>query len=528
MEGMLNRHFLAFRNHKLITLQLILLIGISILLRLASLGYSNFQGDEIRALCRYSNFATPLQFITYLLGQRKGPLQFVITCGISLLDPRFSSEFTLRLPFAIANLMAVACLFLLVYHLFTLEIAIYSSFLFAVDGIFIAFARIVQYQSFTLLGGIAGLLCLILSLKYDKWRVPGLYLGFISVALSLLAHFDAAFFLPPMAVLVLHWWLSFRKEPDFTHLRMHLIAALALFTLLLAGFYLPYAMHLGSYQVNYWESRFNGSSTNFLQLFKFYNPGPVVWIGLAWILLGLTRIRNSLGWQLLLAWLLPPLIFMTIIFKDSLTHAYTYLLPLLIVAGIGVDVMVGWIRSLFRGRSLQFAQAVILVVFLIFSYLSYEVYIDHNPEYPWNPKRVLGMELEGQSSSNDALSAFGFPYSRQWRDIGRWFENLQTDNDVVLVTNERSEIAEFYLPSKVSDRPKYNLREFSDDIRAPHGLYILVVESPQSSRYRLWGLDLDKWREKFVPLHDFMNEDGERVASVYFLTQEQIEAAFHG
>jgi hypothetical protein len=518
---------LDFRKNIFIYLQIALLFGISLGLRFVNLGYSNLQGDEIRALCRYSDYATPVQFFTYLLEQRKGPAQFLITCVLSVFDPTFSSEFILRLPFAIANFLTVACLFLLVYRLYTLEIAIYTSFLFAVNGIFIAFARIVQYQSFTLLGGIAGILGLTLSLKYEKWRVPGLYLGFISVAFSLLAHFDAAFFIPPMAVLVLHWWLNFRDEPDFARLRIHLIAATALFTLLLAGFYLPYALRLSSFQVDYWQSRFNGDSTNFLQLFQFYNPGPMVWIGLAWVISGLTRIRNSLGWQILLAWFLPPLIFMTLIFKDSLTHAYTYLLPLLIVAGIGIDAMIGWIYSLIRGRSRQIAQAVVLAVFLIFSYINYEIYIDHDPEYPWAPKRVLGMELEEKSNSNSALSAFGFPYSRQWRDIGNWFENLQTDNDIVLVTNERSEIAEFYLPSKVIDRPKYNLREFSEDIRAPHGLYILIVQSPQTSRYQLWGLDLNEWHEKFVSLHDFTNEEGEIVASVYFLTQEQIEATFH-
>jgi hypothetical protein len=189
--------------------------------------------------------------------------------------------------------------------------------------------------------------------------------------------------------------------------------------------------------------------------------------------------------------------------------------------------MVGWIYSLFRGKSLQIAQVIVLAVVLIFSYISYEIYVDHNPEYPWSSKRVLGMEMAGYFSSLDTFAAFGFPYSREWRDIGRWFEDLRTDNDVVLVTNEKSEIADFYLPSKVKDRIKYSSRTFPGDVRAPHGLYILIVQKPQSSRYRLWGVDLDKWHEKFVSLHDFTNEEGEIVASVYFLTSQQIESEFH-
>jgi hypothetical protein len=298
---------------------------------------------------------------------------------------------------------------------------------------------------------------------------------------------------------------------------------MALFAFLVAGFYLAYALQLGPFQLNYWKNRFTGDSTNFLRLFQFYNSAPVLWIGLGWVVLGLTRVRNSLGWQVLLAWLLPPLIFMTLIFKESLTHSYTYLLPLVVVAGIGIDAMIGWMHSLFRGRSLQIAQAVVLSIFLIFSYLSYELFIDHDPEYPWSPKRVLGMQLDG----GFLTGTFGFPYSREWRDIGEWFDGLDNKEDVIVVTNEKRQFVSFYLPSQVGNRFRYSLPEFSDEIRAPHGLYLLIVQRPQSWMYQLWGLHLDEWHEKFVPLHDFVNAEGEVIASVYYLTQQQIEAEFH-
>jgi hypothetical protein len=520
---MMDRLLIELRDNKVIAIQFILLIGISLLLRFTGLGYSNFQGDEILTLCRFSDFETPGQFFEYLFGQRKGPVQFLVTCAFSLLDPTFSSEFALRLPFAIANLMALACLFIVVYRLFSLQIAIYSSFLFAVDGIFIAFARIVQYQSLVLLGGISGILGLLLALEDEKWKVSGLYVGFLAAAISLLAHFDAVFFLPPMALLILHWWLKFHNQPGFARLRLHLITAGTLSAVLVFGFYGAYILHLGPFQLNYWKNRFTGDTTNFLRLFQFYNPGPIWGVGLGWIALGLSRIRNSLNWQILLAWLLPPMIFMVLVFKESLTHAYTYLLPLMIVAGIGMDVMIGWIHSLFRGRSLRLAQTVVLSIFLFFSYLSYEVFIDHHPEYPWSPKRVLGMELKGGFVSG----TFGFPYSREWRDIGKWFANLQTEEDVIVVTNEKRQFVSFYLPAEVGNRFRYSLPEFSDEIRAPHGLYIVIVQKPQSWLYQLWGLHLDEWHERFTPLQDFFNEDGELVASVYFLKQEQINAEFH-
>jgi 4-amino-4-deoxy-L-arabinose transferase-like glycosyltransferase len=518
---MTNRFFMELRNHKWTALQILLLIGVSLVLRLAQLGYSNLQGDEILTLCRVSDFQSIGEFLGYLLGQRKGPVQYIITCAFSLFDPTFSSELAVRLPFAIANLLAVACFFVLVYRLFTLPIAIYASFLFAVNGIFIAFARIVQYQSFVILGGLVGILALTLALKYEKWKVPGLYLGFLAAALSLLAHFDAAFFLPPMAVFVLHWWLKFRGEPGFARLRIHLFAAVALFAVLVLAFYAVYFLRLTAFQLNYWEDRRVGDSTNIFRLFQFYNPGPMLWLCLGWAVLGLTRIRASLSWQILLAWILPPMIFMVLIFQDSRTHAYTYLLPLLIVAGIGVDAMLGWLPARLRGKTLQIAQAAVLGVFLIFSYISYEIFIDRSPEYPWYPKPVLGMQFDGGFVSG----TFGFPYSREWREIGRWFEELP-EQEVLLVTNEKRQFVEFYLPPKVRNRLRYVTDNVPKNVRAPDGLYILMVRAPQSWTYQLWGLNLDQWRETFVPVHEFVNDEGEVVASVYFLRPDQIEMEF--
>jgi 4-amino-4-deoxy-L-arabinose transferase-like glycosyltransferase len=518
----MNRLVTELRNDKLLALQLALLIAVSLLLRLPGLGYSNFQGDEILTLCRASDYETRGQFLGYLLEQRKGPVQFLITCAYSLVDPGFSSELALRLPFAIANLVALLCFFLVVRRLFTTQIAIYASFLFATNGIFIAFARIVQYQSFVLLGGVVGILALVLALQDERWKVAGLYLGFLAVAMSLLAHFDAASFLSSMAVLVLLWLRKFYRQPGFARLLAHLIAAAGISLVLVLAFYIEYAQHLGSYQLQYWENRFTGESTDILRLFQFYNPGPVLWIGLAWILLGLTRIRNTTGWQVALAWALPPLIFMSLIFKDSRTHAYTYILPLFVIAGVGVNEMINWIQKLLHERSSQLARTAVPVIFLMFAYISYGIFIDHDPEYPWYPKHVLGMELKG----GNLTGTFGFPYSRKWREIGKWFDELPKDRDVILATNEKRQFVSFYLPSNARNRVQYSAPGFPPDVRAPHGLYILIVHGPQSWMTRFWNLPLQAWHEQFVPLQDFVNEDGEIVASVYFLTQEQIERGF--
>ena len=99
---------------------------------------------------------------------------------------------------------------------------------------------------------------------------------------------------------------------------------------------------------------------------------------------------------------------------------------------------------------------------------------------------------------------------------------------MIVVTNEKRQFVSFYLPSEVGNRFKYSLPEFSDDIRAPRdGLYILLIDRPQSWMFQLWGLNLEQWREKFVPLHEFVNEKGQTIGAVYYLTQEQIDREFH-
>jgi hypothetical protein len=74
---------------------------------------------------------------------------------------------------------------------------------------------------------------------------------------------------------------------------------------------------------------------------------------------------------------------------------------------------------------------------------------------------------------------------------------------------------------------KYSEKGVPDEIKAANGIYILIIQGSQSWMEQLWGLPLDAWHEKFVPLKDFVNKEGKVVASVYYLTAEQIQSEFH-
>ena len=69
-------------------------------LRLRHLGYSDYQGDEIKALFRIAEGQSVSEF---LLTQRKGPVQFIVTYLLQIFDPSYESRLFIRLPFAIGR-----------------------------------------------------------------------------------------------------------------------------------------------------------------------------------------------------------------------------------------------------------------------------------------------------------------------------------------------------------------------------------------------------------------------------------------
>ncbi len=76
------KKYLSFRYIKE-NIFIIIVAIVSFVLRFINLRYSDFQGDEIKALY------LPLEnqsFFNYILDQRKGPIQFFITYLLKFLD----------------------------------------------------------------------------------------------------------------------------------------------------------------------------------------------------------------------------------------------------------------------------------------------------------------------------------------------------------------------------------------------------------------------------------------------------------
>src|SRR3989344_7879951 len=224
---------------------LVILFLITILPRFIGLGYSEFYGDETKAI--YWNKAVPAT--QFLLNQRKGPVQFLVVWFMEKVSGGFG-EFAIRLPFAVAGTLAVFVLYFVVRKWFNWRVAFIAAFLFSINGIFIAFSRTAQYQSFLWLFGFLA----IWAAQNKKFFFAGVFL-----ALGFLSHYDAVFFVVP----VLYTLLPYFKK-DLKNLA-HFVIPLVL---LVGSFYAPYFLggYFGNYTSSYIQKRISQQESAFSSL----------------------------------------------------------------------------------------------------------------------------------------------------------------------------------------------------------------------------------------------------------------------
>ncbi len=127
---------------------LLFLAFVTFWLRLNNLGYSDYYGDEIKAMWRPASGQSAIE---YLYAQKKGPTEFLVTYLVRFIDPSYSNGFLLRLPFTLAGILGIYFFYRLVEMHFGKKIALYSTLLLSVNGIFVGLMRYVQYQSFVIL-----------------------------------------------------------------------------------------------------------------------------------------------------------------------------------------------------------------------------------------------------------------------------------------------------------------------------------------------------------------------------------------
>ncbi|OGC77120.1 hypothetical protein A2619_00370 [candidate division WWE3 bacterium RIFOXYD1_FULL_39_9] len=534
----------SFRS-KSYNIPLISILFVGFILRFINLGYSDFQGDEIKALYLPDPGQSSLEF---LMDQRKGPLQFLITFVLKFFNNDYSNQFLIRLPFALAGFLSVYFFYKLVAKIFGNKIGLFASFFLATNGFFVAFSRIVQYQSFVILFSILALYFIVLANKDPRYKLRGVYLAFIMLAISVLSHYDGLFIAPVFAFYLYKWLVSKEIGISIKHKIMHILISGMIFTIMVAVFYIPFALSISTSTVDYWEGRLSGAVSSKLSsslyLFTVYQPIYVIHIytlllaaGIALVILyALTTVlikifkkykqdfrylsklkdfRHFLIGTGLSVDLIPVLIWLVLgvyIWEKVVyipgTHIYTYLLPLFIALGFGVVFIENSsikIAQFIKLRQLIIAKDIVLsIIFVFIALQSYAIFVDNISEYPWEEEKFYIWTLS-KPTPVFHLSMFGFPYYRDWESIASF---VREHPDVpAYSTNERESISRYHV----------HLRKDADQA----GFYIFIV-NPQSFTNEILSQKALYWANKHAPVYTH-SRSGKDLVTVYLMPSGSLE-----
>ncbi len=219
---------------------LLIVLLLAGLFRFAYLGYSEFQGDEVKALMPAAR-ALQGQPDALFEDRKKGPGEILLPMLVWGMTGTLD-ESTARLPFAVAGLLMVLATYLIGRKMAGEHAGLIAALLLALNGFFVAFSRIVQYQS--VVDWMSALVILCAWQWRDSLQPRWAMLAGIFLGTGLLGHYDVRIVAPVVAyvgiVTIFH-----RSASASQRLRLiaaSVLAGLGCFLLVAGLFYVPYAL----------------------------------------------------------------------------------------------------------------------------------------------------------------------------------------------------------------------------------------------------------------------------------------------
>ncbi|MCC6455240.1 MAG: glycosyltransferase family 39 protein [Caldilineaceae bacterium] len=518
---------------------------VAALLRLPNLGYSDFQGDEARALLRASEAIQG--YPSALVIHKKGPTEILIPLGIYAIQEQIT-EAQARFPFALAGIVGIFALYLLGWRMFGAVAGWLAAMLLAVDGYFIGFARIVQYQSVVFLMSVLVVLALYRQARADRPLPSYLLLAGLCMVGGIYAHYETIWVLIPALYLL---YVYLRRTSDLKGWLQSAIVPLLVTAGLLMLFYVPFvldaqwnetATYLFEHRIdstsfphnNTWDvfqrSAIYDSAYQlfFMILMTVVAQGVVlrkiwprwaVWsvaaltlAGLAasllyrhdWLIIGGTD-HTWLFYTLAVAVaFVPPRItdeertvwsWFGIAMVVSLfyvarpnTHVYGFFIPWALVVGLAGEAIWRGLRGITGlGRARLVALPVSVLLFAIFANYAFQIftYTDVEVYRTWLTNRPWGYWTPYEIPNRGSL--FGFPYKNGWKVIGALYADGTLD--APFDSNETYRMADWYsrgLHFCPSDAEYYMLpttQQPDEALEDPAKLFELT-----SAGFRQWGV----------------------------------------
>ncbi len=341
-------------------------ITVAIFFSFTNLAYADYWGDEMNGLLRaISTIAGRFEAI---FEHTKGPVEILIPAVFGLLIGHFD-PFTVRVPFALLYIASVASFYILACRLFGRNVGLVAALLLAINGLYLTFGRMVQYQAFVFL-----MINVSILLAYNFYRGGGgitLWLSSICVGAGLLAHYDALMALPPLVYLVWRrcgWqWTNWRK------INLWLLAAVVTFAVIGGAFYIPFLLHPHIAATSNYLSRVinptEWPSNNFDELYQFTIMANSAYYVAFIFVLGLIQIGIDLVrlWQerhkSFIFWLIPGATLAATLL--ALATGWISLIPLLIF-GLLFTILIGFYPAITELKTIYVWMGVPFVVYIFF------------------------------------------------------------------------------------------------------------------------------------------------------------------
>jgi len=459
------------------------LVFVASFLRMPGISYSEFQDDEVSVVTHAAEAIQGRE--DGLFVHDKGPAEILVTATIYSMADRIN-EASARLPFAVANVTALLALFWLGWRFFGPVAGWVAAMVLAVDGYFIGFSRIVQYQSlvFLMVVLVAGILYLYVE---EPRRSPVLLcLAALYFATGALAHFEAAL----VAIPVLYLAFKSMQQRDATLRSVrNVVLPVLLAVLLLLLFYLPFSLHprfartfaeiagnrIGSgfpynnladfftrtiiYSSTYYFALLVAGLTaalvvvyrKTLAVWQFWPAGTVLVAALAgffvqpeWLRFGGT----DYAWLFFVVALLPAIfgprvsipersawlwfsfafILALFITQKPRTHVYDFFIPMsLLVGNVSWLAWNGLDNRFGRRAAATIGVSIATVLALVFANYGYWMFVHNQVEVlrTWQENRPRLYWTPMESARQNAI--FGFPFKNGWKVVGALYADGTLD-----------------------------------------------------------------------------------------------------
>jgi hypothetical protein len=510
--------------------------------RFVNLDYSEFQGDEARLALHAAELIQGYDHLLFV--HKKGPTEILLPTLVYAQSERLN-EVTARLPFSLANFVALFAIFLLGWRLFGPLAGWVAAVLLALDGYLVAFGRVVQYQSIVFLMDVLVVLIFVRLVQQPKALTRYMTLAALLLATGLLSHYEAALVLFP--VLFLLWQI---KEQGTLYLQIVRAALLSIVVggAILALFYLPFVLDPAFEDTYYYLTDYRmGNGSVFNHLAEFFARTTVysstyyllllilltmiglsalywrrlsgvwrwVWLLGAWA--GLLITFWSPGWlklgeleltwlffalALAPAWLLPsapwaertawlwfggPMVLALFFTAIPNTHVYSFFIPWALLAGLVVQRGWLWLRSQTGERPARWIAAPLAAAcILIFGFYEYWLFVYNEVEVlrTWPENRPRGYWVNYEMPVEVAI--FGFPNRNGWKTVAGLYKEgvLEGNYD----TNARDVIAEWYTRGDhycAGDDLRYFM--LTTPVEPARADEYAELRNSVENQYKLWG-----------------------------------------